>query len=497
MRNLPPAGSLPADDSDFDDLNYPGDTATHLRPLNAVHLAAVLFIYSSSGPFGQGPILAAGGPRWAFVGVLALPWVYSLPLALMTCEQASRFPFCGGCVHWAFSLGRVVGHLNAMLRFLTNAFDNPMYPILAADFIGQAVPELVHDQLCRTVLYVPMLLAVVGLNLIGIQGVSSFAIFVIVFVLLPFVLFFFLATPGMSASVIFAPPQQGSLDIGVMFTSLYWGYSGFDTVASLAAEVKPDRSLFRRAYFGTLVVVCVMYIASGFAASAITTDPDTLYDLDYGMLSLSLPYCESGWLALWIRLAGFLSSMGTFLVAIAMTSREFYAGSIFGSFPFSAQIRRLAKTLGGETSPIVAMFLMTLFTIPFSYSDLTWLGEWSGILTVMQVLVQCAAFVAMRFPERVDAMMNARGDCKSEQWGEGMPDDQAFVLPWGWVGVALVVVPLVGVSGYLIYDTGWSAVVIMIAMLAGMSLLKGAEVGVMELIGRWRGGKTDGVGTGM
>jgi amino acid transporter len=476
-----------ADDSEFDDRHYPGYSPTRGDPLKFLPLAGLIFIYCSGGPFTHGEVLSVGGARWAFIGTLLMPWVYALPLALITCEQATRFPFCGGCVPWGFSLGRTVGHLNGILRFLTNLFDNPIYPVLATDYLGQAIPELVQHLMFRTAVYFVIMLLALFLNLTGIRAVSAFALLATVFVTVPFVLFFLLATPNMTPSVVFAPARDGPPDAAALISALYWQYSGVDTIAAFAADVTRTRAFLPRSYLATGIVVAVMYVLTGVASATITDDPELFAGSDFGAMSRQLPACEGGWLATWIRVAACLSSVATFVAAIALTSREFYAAALFGSFPLSALVRVPAKALTGVNAPVWAILLMTAFTIPFCYFTWQWLEEWSGILTVTQVLVQCAAFVAMRFPARIDAMIDARSECRAEECGmEGGGDEnQVFEIPGGWVGEVVVLAPLIAVSAFLIYDTGWLAIVIMGAMLAGVALLKGAEIGGLALLAKW------------
>jgi amino acid transporter len=302
----------------------------------------------------------------------------------------------------------------------------------------------------------------------------------------PFALFFLLATPRMAPALVFAPARDGAVDVRQLFAALYWQYSGIDTVAALASEAARTRALLRRVFLWTLLAVVAMYVLAGCAAATLTDGAST----DFGLLSRALPYCESGWLANWIRLAGFLSSAGTFMVAVALAARELYAGALFGALPLSALFRRVAKTVGGEPAPVWAMLAVAVLAAAFTPLGLEALADWSCILTALQILVQCAAFVAMRLPQRVEVLKRARADCRVEEWGghEEVPTDRVFVVPGGWVGVGLATAPLVVVSGFFIWNSGWLALVLVIAMLAGGVLLRCLEIGIVAFIGNWRAG---------
>lgn len=137
------------------------------------------------------------------------------------------------------------------------------------------------------------------------------------------------------------------------------------------------------------------------------------------------------------------------------------------------------------------------------------LVNWSGFLTVIQQLIQVAVYIALRFPKMVkrmkreQAILRARVESvelssidasaqvsRAEQQSLEMDtnDDDIedlsnkFVVPGGWFGVALVCVPITGLSLFLCVEEGWESLVITIAMVIVMFILKGIEIGIKKLI---------------
>src|SRR6056300_315633 len=79
------------------------------------------------GPFGIEPALKAGGYLYAIIGVSVMPFIWSLPEALITYELSSLYPCASGGVRWteeAFGegWGLLVGYLG---RF--NPYALPYY----------------------------------------------------------------------------------------------------------------------------------------------------------------------------------------------------------------------------------------------------------------------------------------------------------------------------------------------------------------------------------
>lgn len=61
-------------------------------------LAVIAFFWVSGGVYGNETLLQAAPPAHVFTGLLIVPLVYSLPIALITAELSSALPQDGGFV---------------------------------------------------------------------------------------------------------------------------------------------------------------------------------------------------------------------------------------------------------------------------------------------------------------------------------------------------------------------------------------------------------------
>ncbi len=66
--------------------------ATRFRRMRLLPLVAATFFMVSGGPYGIEDIIGGAGYTWAFVLLLSLPLLWSLPTALMIGELASALP---------------------------------------------------------------------------------------------------------------------------------------------------------------------------------------------------------------------------------------------------------------------------------------------------------------------------------------------------------------------------------------------------------------------
>ena len=496
------------------------DTHEMHKAVSIAHLICISFFYVCAGPFGQGEAIAAGGAKWTFVFTLLVPVVFSVPLALISSEQASRMPTCGGCAEWGLILGRFMGILNTYVRTLCSVFDNAIYPVMVCDYLATLVPQM--DVLGYRLLVVILSnLAVVVMNVAGLDIVGSVSIVLTIIIIVPFFLFFCFGASEMTVDKVFADKSSayGPVDWSLLLSTLIWQYSGFDTVAALSEETKNPKRTFPIALSITIVIVALVYILPTISGLSVEPDLAEWESAAFSDISKKLPHCQNGWLGYWISVAGIVSALSLLNIAITCTGRETYAGALLDAFPFSKYLGRLDNNMKKEPLPIVSLVFMAVLTIPFSLFDFSILVEWSGLLTVIQQLIQVAAFIALRFPsmvkrmKREQAILRARveavelssidasaqvsraeqqsleEDIRNRDKGLENPTDDdiedlsdKFVIPGGWIGVAVVCIPLSAISIFLCVVEGWMSLVISLAMVAGMFLLKGIEIGIKKLI---------------
>lgn len=481
-----------------------------VKAVSILHLVCISFFFVCAGPFGQGEAIAAGGAKWSFVFTLLVPVVFSVPLALISSEQASRLPTCGGCAEWGLILGRFVGVLNTYVRFLCSIFDNPIYPVMVADYFCNLVPAA--DKIGYRILIAILSNAIVlAINISGLETVGSVSFVLSLIIIVPFFLFFCFGASEMTVDKVFAdkPADYGPIDWSLLLSTLIWQYSGFDTVAALSEETKNPKRTFPVALSITIIIVILVYILPTISGLSVEPDLDQWEQGAFAEISLKLPHCGSGWLSYWINVAGIISALSMLNIAISCTGRETYAGALLDAFPFSHYLGRLNNNMKHEPLPIISLCFMSIITLPFTLFDFSMLVEWSGLLTVIQQLIQVAAYIALRFPKMVkrmkreQAILRARVEAvelssidasaqvsKAEQQSleiDNENDDyedltNKFVVPGGWWGVAIVCIPLTAISIFLCVVEGWESLLISIAMVVAMFILKGIEIGIKKLI---------------
>ena len=105
-------------------------------------LIAATYFMVSGGPYGIEDILGGAGFCWAIVILLLLPFLWSLPTALMIGELASAIPAEGGFYVWVRrALGPFWGYQEGWLSLSASIFDMAIYPAIFVLYLGKFSPR--------------------------------------------------------------------------------------------------------------------------------------------------------------------------------------------------------------------------------------------------------------------------------------------------------------------------------------------------------------------
>ena len=192
-------------------------------------MVGVTFFAVCGGDYGIEDAVGAAGPRLTMLGLLLLPWLWSLPIGLMTAELGSMIPEAGGYVVWVHrALGPFWAHQNALWNLVSNAFDNALYPVMFVDYLKffPAFRRLAGVR--RWLVSVGMLSCVTGLNLLGVDVVASASTLFAALVISPFAALTIAGLPALDFHALTAEstrcarsPALSPLALGPLPSTLY------------------------------------------------------------------------------------------------------------------------------------------------------------------------------------------------------------------------------------------------------------------------------------
>src|SRR5215469_11771269 len=229
------------------------------RRLTLFALVCVAFFTTCGGAFGIEPLVSAVGPGWAVLMIVATPFVWSLPIALMVAELSTRMPAEGGYYVWVReTLGRFWAVQEAWWSMSYSIVLLAMFPVLFVSYLTFFVPALAPSADAthpgfgpglRWLVAALVTLTAMIVNLRGARDVGRSSKLCTIFVLSAFGLVVGAWLIGSSSTKNVVGLISHDLSSGhagallVALSTLVFNYSGYDNISTYAAEVdQPQRN---------------------------------------------------------------------------------------------------------------------------------------------------------------------------------------------------------------------------------------------------------------
>ena len=334
--------------------------------------------------------MPALGPGMTLALLVLTPILWSAPVALAMAELASAMPDEGGYVtwtrqafgpYWAFQVG--------WWSWIDSFVDVAVYPALFVEYLRFWVSEM--TPLERWLLVVVFIVALTGLNLLGVRPTGHAAVGLAIVSLLPVGVLTVVALlgPRVSPWTPLAPTGHGLTTLGLGLAVVMWNYSGFDTPSTILGETRSPERAFRSATFLALVVLTAAYVlpvGAALASGALEWSQWTT-----GALPSIARSVGGEWLGDAVAAGAVLSTAGLFMSLLLTNSRLPYVMARDHVMP------RWLGTIDPRsgtpwTAVVVSAALYAAFAV-FSFKELIVLNVW---LYSLSLLVELAAFVRLR-----------------------------------------------------------------------------------------------------
>ncbi|KAM0947604.1 putative amino acid/polyamine transporter I [Dioscorea sansibarensis] len=249
-------------------------TKPQTKTLTLLPLIFIIYFQVSGGPYGAENTVHAAGPLLSLSGFLLLPFLCSLPEALITSELTSAFSSSNsGFVLWALHAfnSSFTASFTGFLKLLSSTINSATFPNLCSDYLSSTFPSLTagpHRSLFITLL----ILLLSFINFTGLTVVGYFTIALGIISLLPFVLMTFIASPAVVPARWTA--VRNKVDWGLYLNTLFWNLNYWDNASTLAGEVQDPQRTFPAAMLVAGVLTCVSYFVPLLAVTGAVAVPD-------------------------------------------------------------------------------------------------------------------------------------------------------------------------------------------------------------------------------
>jgi amino acid transporter len=230
-------------------------------------VVVIIFVFVSSGAFGLEDMVGWGGPGVALVLLLVLPVVWALPMGLVCAELGSAIPEEGGFYVWVRrALGEYWGFQAGWWSWMTQFVDSAVYIALIMDYLQGWLH--VSDTTAWLV-GVAVIALFAYLNIRGLSVIALSSIVMTIIILVPFVILTILGFANWHGVPWqpFSYPGQGLwTSIGYALAVGLWMYSGYDSMSTLAGEIKNPRRLIPLGLMIAMPLIVISYFVPTLAA---------------------------------------------------------------------------------------------------------------------------------------------------------------------------------------------------------------------------------------
>eukprot|EP00899_Mesostigma_viride_P000199 jgi/Mesvir1/1017/Mv17551-RA.1 len=366
------------------------DAAGHKLPernLTLIKLVAITCSAVAGGPYGFEDCVGAAGPYYTLMVLLFIPFIWSIPMALMTAELSCMIPENGGHILWVSkAFGPFWSFSNGYWSLFCYCFEGGLYPVLFMDYLSHMV-GVEFSMPVRMMLGMCMIMAITVINVMGSDLVGTFSLFFTLVGITPFVIMILLGVPQLDIINAVQTPRP-PIQWGLFMTIMLWNTSGFDCLGACAGEVKNPSVTFPRALGISMIIIITMDLLVLSVGVSVFTDYPSWSDGSFVRVAEVL---GGPFLTATFTFGATISVVGLMMSLQCTSSRILYGMGIVGTLP-----SMFAKTHPKYGTPYFAMIANAMLMGAVTFLPFSALAEAEMWFYCVSTILKFAALVKLR-----------------------------------------------------------------------------------------------------
>lgn len=360
------------------------------RQLTLLPLIAAIFFMVSGGPYGLEEIIQKAGYSRTILILALVPFLWSVPVALMVGELSAALPEEGGYYAWVRrALGPFWGFQEAWLSLAASIFDMAIYPTLFVLYLGQLWPGAVSGH--RSVFVGAAVVAVCALwNIAGIKAVGNGAEIMMFALLAPFAVVAVACLFRAPVAAVASSGTKQSVNLLGGIVIAMWNYMGWDNASTVAGEVENPQRNYPLALLGAVALIAACYILPIAALWHTGIDPSGFTTGSWVQVANQVVGPMLGWA---IVIGGMICGLGMNNALVLSYSRVPYAMANDGMMP---QVMAKTNRKGVPWVAVVICAVAWTACLPLGFDRLIAIDI---LVYSLSLLLEFVALIALRVRE--------------------------------------------------------------------------------------------------
>eukprot|EP01087_Luapelamoeba_hula_P020671 TRINITY_DN7096_c0_g1_i1.p1 TRINITY_DN7096_c0_g1~~TRINITY_DN7096_c0_g1_i1.p1 ORF type:complete len:574 (-),score=79.81 TRINITY_DN7096_c0_g1_i1:186-1907(-) len=382
------------------------------KKLSFIGLLSVCYFLVCGGAYGTEDLASSIPPLFALLGLLVLPWFWSLPIALIVAELGSALPSSEGFLGWIRKAwGEGAAFIDGWIMIITIIIDQSLYPVIFISYV-ESIEEL--EPIQEFAISVGYIVLAMCLNLLGVSSVGNASTVLTCLTLVPFGIYFIAGffSDNFDASMWIQTDMTngGEWDIALYLSVLVWATCAYEYSGFLAGDVRNPRKVFPIAMFSVVTMMIVTYLLPMAMTIATAKHLDQVTEGSYPDLAKDLGVGD--WMGWCIVIGGLASTMGTYITYLHTSSTAVRGLASQGMAP------AIFNALPQFKTPIVGIVFFSCTTVVIVNFEFNVLIQIESFLYCVHaiLLVSCLLRLRIKYPDL----------------------DRPFSLPLGWFGAVII-----------------------------------------------------------
>lgn len=342
------------------------DNGLKKQSVGLIGLVGMIYAMTAAGAYGIEDMISSSGPGMTIIMLFVLPIIWAFPIALASCELGSAIPDECGFYRWVQrALGEFWGFQIGWLKNIGIYINVAVFVVLSTDYLASYLGlNNLQSYICKIII----IGVFTWINLRGVKDVAIVSSIISGAILVAFAGIAIIGFIHFSHNPFEPVVATGQTVVGSIGSSIaigMWMYAGYESMSSLAGEVK-DPQMIPKAIIIALPLIIGTYVLPTVASLGAIGQWDKWGSEGVSYVNVAMQFAPAFGVA--FVMVAFISNISMFNVYLASGARGFFVMAEDNLAPKA--LVKCDKKRGVPYVAIISLSVVSLILCAFKFDIL-------------------------------------------------------------------------------------------------------------------------------